>query len=202
MQFSAKIGWSAAGGMTLVAAVLAGLLWGRSQTTPTADAQSLKPWLQPLAIPQNDDSELGKQQVAAEIAEIRERVKINLFDNAVWKEESTEVGSVESQHSIPFLSKLPYINGRPGWKSNPATDALIQMVTPRIIIQEEDEDKLLGNSPDPAEKMSSPASGPVYPAGKVVVPLNSNGDRPESLNTSDSSRDEVQNFSFSGGLQR
>ena len=46
---------------------------------------------------------------------------------------------------MPILSKIPYINrlfknvglGR-------TTDSLMLMVTPRIIIQEEEEDKLLG----------------------------------------------------------
>ncbi|MBM4059432.1 MAG: type II and III secretion system protein, partial [Planctomycetes bacterium] len=52
-----------------------------------------------------------------------------------------------NEYGVPILSKIPYINrlfrnvglGR-------TTDSLMLMVTPRIIIQEEEEDKLLGNS--------------------------------------------------------
>ena len=50
-----------------------------------------------------------------------------------------------NEFGVPILSKIPYINrlfknvgmGR-------TTDSLMLMVTPRIIIQEEEEDKLLG----------------------------------------------------------
>jgi general secretion pathway protein D len=50
-----------------------------------------------------------------------------------------------NEFGVPILSKVPYINrlfknvglGR-------TTDSLMLMVTPRIIIQEEEEDKLLG----------------------------------------------------------
>ena len=52
-----------------------------------------------------------------------------------------------NEFGVPILSKIPYINrlfknvgmGR-------TTDSLMLMVTPRIIIQEEEEDKLLGNN--------------------------------------------------------
>jgi len=52
-----------------------------------------------------------------------------------------------NEFGVPILSKVPYINrlfknvglGR-------TTDSLMLMVTPRIIIQEEEEDKLLGNA--------------------------------------------------------
>ena len=52
-----------------------------------------------------------------------------------------------NEFGVPILSKIPYINrlfknvgmGR-------TTDSLMLMVTPRIIIQEEEEDKLLGSS--------------------------------------------------------
>jgi general secretion pathway protein D len=52
-----------------------------------------------------------------------------------------------NEFGVPILSKIPYINrlfknvglGR-------TTDSLMLMVTPRIIIQEEEEDKLLGDS--------------------------------------------------------
>ncbi|MEI7781346.1 MAG: hypothetical protein WCJ18_05405, partial [Planctomycetota bacterium] len=52
-----------------------------------------------------------------------------------------------NEFGVPILSKIPYINrlfknvgmGR-------VTDSLMLMVTPRIIIQEEEEDKLLGSS--------------------------------------------------------
>ena len=52
-----------------------------------------------------------------------------------------------NEFGVPILSKIPYINrlfknvgmGR-------TTDSLMLMVTPRIIIQEEEEDKLLGTN--------------------------------------------------------
>ena len=52
-----------------------------------------------------------------------------------------------NEFGVPILSKIPYINrlfknvgmGR-------TTDSLMLMVTPRIIIQEEEEDKLLGTT--------------------------------------------------------
>ena len=52
-----------------------------------------------------------------------------------------------NEYGVPILSKIPYINrlfknvglGR-------TTDSLMLMVTPRIIIQEEEEDKLLGTT--------------------------------------------------------
>ncbi|NDC52889.1 MAG: hypothetical protein EBZ74_01030 [Planctomycetia bacterium] len=52
-----------------------------------------------------------------------------------------------NEYGVPILSKIPYINrlfknvglGR-------VTDSLMLMVTPRIIIQEEEEEKLLGSS--------------------------------------------------------
>jgi hypothetical protein len=52
-----------------------------------------------------------------------------------------------NEYGVPILSKIPYINrlfknvglGR-------TTDSLMLMVTPRIIIQEEEEEKLLGTS--------------------------------------------------------
>ena len=52
-----------------------------------------------------------------------------------------------NEFGVPILSKVPYINrlfknvglGR-------TTDSLMLMVTPRIIIQEEEEDKLLGTN--------------------------------------------------------
>jgi general secretion pathway protein D len=52
-----------------------------------------------------------------------------------------------NEFGVPILSKIPYINrlfknvglGR-------TTDSLMLMVTPRIIIQEEEEEKLLGES--------------------------------------------------------
>jgi len=55
-----------------------------------------------------------------------------------------------NEFGVPILSKIPYINrlfknvglGR-------TTDSLMLMVTPRIIIQEEEEEKLLGASPTP-----------------------------------------------------
>ena len=54
-------------------------------------------------------------------------------------------GFLRREFGVPILSKIPYINrlfknvgmGR-------TTDSLMLMVTPRIIIQEEEEDKLLG----------------------------------------------------------
>ena len=52
-----------------------------------------------------------------------------------------------NEFGVPILSKIPYINrlfknvgmGR-------TTDSLMLMVTPRIIIQEEEEEKILGTS--------------------------------------------------------
>jgi general secretion pathway protein D len=52
-----------------------------------------------------------------------------------------------TEHGVPVLSKIPYINrlfknvgiGR-------TTQSLMMMVTPRIIIQEEEEQKLLGGA--------------------------------------------------------
>jgi general secretion pathway protein D len=53
-----------------------------------------------------------------------------------------------NEFGVPLLSKVPYINrlfknvgiGR-------ETDSLMMMVTPRIIIQEEEEARLLGTAP-------------------------------------------------------
>ena len=55
-----------------------------------------------------------------------------------------------SEFGVPILSKVPYLNrlfknvgiGR-------ETQSLLMMVTPRIIIQEEEEQNLLGGTPQP-----------------------------------------------------
>ena len=52
-----------------------------------------------------------------------------------------------NEFGVPILSKIPYINRlfkNVGMART--TDSLMLMVTPRIIIQEEEEDKLLGTN--------------------------------------------------------
>ncbi len=105
MPTSAKWGWSAAAGMTFVSAILAGMLWGRSQTTPTAEAHSIEDLLRSLPeIKYQDhqaaaDRALTQQQEVAELAEIRERLNIRLFENPTWNEGTVPQVPAPEKHS-------------------------------------------------------------------------------------------------------
>ena len=103
MHNSAKWGWSAAAAMTFVSAILAGMLWGRSQTTPTAEAQSIREQL--LALPGVKkieyiavDSAMTLQDEAAELAELRERSNLRMFDSSVWNDGPLPLAPAPENH--------------------------------------------------------------------------------------------------------
>ena len=100
---SAKWGWSAAAGMTIVSAILAGMLWGRSQTTPAANAQSIDDLLRSLPAvkrfnQESEDPAITEKEAAAELAEIRERANVRLFDHSVWSDGPLPVAPAPANH--------------------------------------------------------------------------------------------------------
>ncbi|HZZ70897.1 MAG TPA: hypothetical protein VFE24_01510 [Pirellulales bacterium] len=86
MKRSEKLSWSAAAGMTFVAAVFAGMLWGRSQTVPAATAAPWRQLLESSGQPSVSGLDPSPQQAAAEIAEARDRLGLRLFQDGRWQQ--------------------------------------------------------------------------------------------------------------------